>query len=263
MSGRAAVRAGLLLAAALAILAPAAAAASAAEVPAGTHGASSLGTFVLPAIGPGYVVLSQGPVDPSTFASSAPDPSAVSSALANLSGTVRSYQRTWTDTAHLNAVQDMLFGFPNQSSAQIFLHSAQTSLQSGKIVTSGALPGVPGAHRVTYFGATDEAGLGEAITQRVGDDVDLLSFFSASSGNIHPITQADATVVVLAQDRALRAATPAGATVPGAKPPSSGTSGRLVLGVVVVLILGLLLAALMLRRRRRTRGGLPGSPAAT
>jgi hypothetical protein len=261
MRGRARLRAGTLLAAALVVLAPPAASAS--EGPAGTHGAPSLGTLVLPAIGPGYVVLSQGPVDPSTFASSAPDPSAVSSALANLSGSVTSYQRTWTDTAHLNAVQDMLFGFPSPSSAQIFLRSAQTSLQSGKIVTSGPLPGVPGAHRVTYFGATDEAGVGEAITQRVGDDVDLLSFFSSSSGNIHPITQADATVVVLAQDRALHAATAAGATVPGTKPPSTGTHGRLVLGVVVVLVLGLLLAALVLLRRRHTRSELPGSPAAT
>lgn len=264
MSRRARLRAGTLLATALVVLAPAAAAASAASgAPGASHGARSLGTLVLPAVGPGYVVLSQGPVDPSTFASSAPDPSAVSSALANLSGSVSSYQRTWTDTAHVNAVQDMLFHFPSPGSAQVFLQSARTALASGKIVTSGALPGVPGAHRVTYFGATDEAGVGQAVTLRVGDDVDLLSTFSASSGNAEPITQADATEVVLAQDRALRAATPAAAAVPDARPPSTGGTGWLVLGVVAVVVLGLLVAGVVLVRRRRGGRGLPDAPAAT
>ena len=56
---------------------------------AGTEDSSSLGALVLPAVGPGYAVLSQGPIDPATFASSAPDPAAVSSALSTLSGTVQ------------------------------------------------------------------------------------------------------------------------------------------------------------------------------
>ena len=45
--------------------------------------------------------------------------------------------------------------------------------------------------------------MGQAITLRVGDDVVLLSFFSASAGNADPITQADATEVTLAQGKAL------------------------------------------------------------
>ncbi len=236
-----------LLVSALVLLAPFGAMAAAA----GTKDSSSLGALVLPAVGPGYAVLSQGPIDPATFASGAPDPAAVSSALSTLSGTVSSYQRTWMDTARLNAVQDMLFRFPSAGSAQIFLQSARSSLRSGKIVSSGALPGVPGADRVTYFGATDASGVGQAITLRVGDDVVLLSFFSASAGNADPITQADATEVTLAQGKAL--GTASASKVPDTTRPA-GRVGALVFGVIAVLVLGLLVGALVLVRRRRARG---------
>jgi hypothetical protein len=178
------------------------------------------------------------------------------SALDTLRGRVRSYQRTWTDTARLNAVQDMLFRFSSAGAAQTFLQSARTSLRSGKIVTSGALPGVPGADRVTYFGATDEAGVGQAITLRVGDDVVLLSFFSASAGNAEPITQADATEVAVAQDKAL-------GTASRSKPSQSRsqriTVGLVVFALIVVLVLALLLVGVVLVGRRRARGGVPRS----
>jgi hypothetical protein len=257
MRRRAGRLAGTMLVPALAVLVPLAAAGAADS----SGGATTLGTLVLPAVGPGYVVLSQGAVDPTTFASSAPDPAAVSSALASLSGRVRSYQRTWTDTARLNAVQDMVFAFPNAASAQIFLQSAQKSLQSGKIVTSGAVPGLPGARRVTYFGATDQAGVGQAITQRVGDHVVLLSFFSASNGNAAPITQADATEIAAAQERSLHAAQPGAATVPNTGHPDSGVTRGVVLAVVVVVVLGLALGGVLLIRQRRARREPPGSPA--
>ena len=202
-------------------------------------------------------MLSQGPVDPATFVSSAPNPSAVSSALATLRGSVRSYQRTWIDTARLNAVQDMLFHFPGPRSAQIFLQSAQKSLQSGKITTSGAVPGLPGARRVTYFGATSEAGVGQAITLRVGDSVVLLSSFSAAQGNDDPITQADAIRIAAAQDRALRTGASGGAAVLGNGQSSSSDTRWLVLGVVALAVLGLLLVVRV--RHRRTRGDSPGT----
>jgi hypothetical protein len=221
-------------------------------------GGPALRTLVLPAVGPGYVVLSQGPVDPTTFASSAPNPSAVSGALATLRGSVHSYQRTWIDAARLNAVQDMLFHFPSPGSAQIFLQSAQKSLQSGKIFTSGAVPGLPGARRVTYFGATSETGAGQAITLRVGDSVVLLSSFSAANGNADPITQADATRIAAAQDRALSADPAGGATVQGTGQDTPSATHWLVLAVVV---LGLLPVAAVLVRHRRARGGPPGTPA--
>ena len=156
----------------------------------------------------------------------------------------------------------MVFHFPSPGSAQIFLHSAQTSLQSGKIVTSGAVPGIPGARRVTYFGATDEAGVGQAVSSRRWYRVVLLSFFSGSNGNPAPITQADATEIALAQERALRAATPGGPTVSGTTQSDSGGTYWLVFGVVAVLVLGLLLGGVVVRRHRRSSAGRPGSPAA-
>jgi hypothetical protein len=244
-----------LLVSTLVLLSPAGAGAATA----GPAASSSLAALVLPAVGPGYAVLSQGPIDPATFASSAPNSSAVSSALANLSGRVSSYQRTWTDTDRFNAVQDMLFHFPDTGSARIFLHSTQDTLKSARVESSGPLPGVPGAYRVTYFGNVAGVGVGQAITLRVGEDVVLLSFFSESaSGNDDPITQADATEVTVAQDKALRTASAAKAS-DTSRP--SGTVGVLVFAVIAALVLGLLVAVVALVRRRRARGGLPhGSP---
>jgi hypothetical protein len=257
MSGRAWRLAGAVVLSTLGVLGPVASGVAADS----SAGHPALGTLVLPGVGPGYVVLSQGPVDPTTFASSAPNPSAVASALAHLRGSVHSYQRTWIDQARLNAVQDMLFAFPNPGSAQIFLQSARQSLQSGKIVTTGAVPGLPGARRVTYFGATNQAGVGQAITLRVGDRVDLLSSFSASNGNTDPITQADATKIAAAQSRALRLTTAGGATVLGTSAPNPGGTRPLVLGVVAVVVLGLLLAGVVLVRHRKAGGDPPGWPA--
>jgi hypothetical protein len=250
MSGRSRRQAASLLVPVLALLVPVGVQSAAA----GTSDSSSLGALVLPAVGPGYAVLSQGPIDPSTFASSAPDPSAVSSALSTLGDSVRSYQRTWLDTARVNAVQDMVFRFPSAGSAQIFLQSARRSLQAGKIVSSGALPGVPGAHRVTYFGATDQSGVGQAITLRVGNDVALLSFFSASAGNADPITQADATEITVAQGKALGAASTSTAVDTRS---ASGIGSWLVVRAIALLVLVLLLVGVLVVRRRRARGPLP------
>ena len=55
--------------------------------------ARPLSAIVLPAIGPGYGVTSQGPLDPTTFASHAPDPAAVRQALATLGQTVDTYEQ--------------------------------------------------------------------------------------------------------------------------------------------------------------------------
>ena len=89
--------------------------------------------------------------------------------------------------------------FPSATGAQVFLQAAQHSLESGEIVSKGPLPSVPGARLVTYFAATNESGVGEAITMRAGIYVALLSFFSAAAGNSQPITPADAEKVALAQ----------------------------------------------------------------
>jgi uncharacterized iron-regulated membrane protein len=107
---------------------------------------------------------------------------------------------------------------------------------------------------VTYFGATDQSGVGQAITLRVGHNVVLLSFFSASAANTDPITQADATEVTVAQDKALGAA--AASTVFDTR-RATGMGAILVFGAIALLVLVLLLAGVLVVWRRRARGSVP------
>ena len=157
----------------------------------------------------------------------------------------------WQADGGLNQVQDLLVRFPNAVGAQVFLLAAQHSLESGEIVSSDTVPSIPGARRVTYFAATNQDGVGEAITMRAGVYVDLLSFFSAASGNAHPISPANAERLAEAQydgnGAGRRAAPPqpqpprpAASSATGTKKGVSG--GTIVLAVVVVAILALAVA---------------------
>ena len=134
----------------------------------------SLGAVVIPSLGPGYAVSSQGPLNPSEFASDAPDPSAASGALATLGNTISTYERQWQANGALNQVQDLVVRFPSATGAQVFLRAAQHSLESGEIVSNGPLPSIRGARLVTYFAATNESGVGEAITMRSGMYLSLI-----------------------------------------------------------------------------------------
>jgi len=217
-----------------------------------------LGSVVIPALGPGYAVTSQGPLDASEFASSSPNPSAAASALATLAGTISTYERVWQDSGGLNEVQDLLVRFPSTVGAQVFLQAAQHSLQSGEIVSSGPLPAVPGAHRTTYFASTTQAGVGQAITMRAGVYVDLLSFFSVASGNTQPITPADAERLAVAQHKAMVAA-PGGAAALAPTTSKKGVSlGSVGLAALVVAVLAAALVTPVALRRRRARSTAGG-----
>ena len=157
-----------------------------------THPPPTLGTVVIPNVALDYTVTSQGPLNASQFASDAPNPSAAAGALSTLGKSISTYERVWQGDGGLNQVQDLLVRFPNGVGAQVFLLAAQHSLETGEIVSSDPVPSIPGARRVTYFAATNQDGVGEAITMRAGVYVDLLSIFSAASGNAHPISPADA-----------------------------------------------------------------------
>jgi hypothetical protein len=231
--------------------------------------AGSLDTVVIPDLGPGYAVTSQGPLKPSQFAANAPDPAAAEAALSTLARSISTYERVWEADGGFNQVQDLLVRFPSTAGAQVFLQAAQHSLESGEIVSSDALATIPGARRVTYFAATNEDGVGEAITMRVGIYVDLLSFFSAALGNARPISPANAARVAQAQQAAMVGA-PGGATgttgAPGAK-KGGVSAGAIGLAVLVVAVLALaLVTPLVLRRRRAQRDGpaetvvLPAAP---
>ncbi len=215
--------------------------------------APPLGSVVIPDLGPGSTVTSQGPLDASEFASSSPDPAAASSALGTLAKTISTYERVWQDTGGLDEVQDLLVRFPSAVGAQVFLQAAQHSLQIGEIVSSGPLADVPGAHRTTYFASTTQAGVGQAITMRAGIYVDLLSFFSAASGNGQPITPADAERVAAAQYKAMAAA-PGGATALSPTTSKKGVSlGSVGVAALVVAVLAAAVATPALLRRRRAR----------
>ena len=219
-------------------------------------GPRPLHALVLEAVGPGYAVTSEGPLDPATFAANSPDPAGASQALATLGQTVVSYQRVWLDGSHANAVQDLVVRFSSAAAAQIFLRAAEHALDSGEIVSSGPLASVPGAHRTTYFGSTSEPGVGEAITLRAGIYVALLSYFSASSGNPQPITPADAARVAQAQQTSLAAA-------PGGADQSAHGVTRSSLGwaaLVVALLAAIVATPLVLQRRSRRSTPTVGGP---
>jgi hypothetical protein len=248
----------LMMAVAVVVLgagAPAEAAAAAAKESPPTP-TPTLGMIVIPDLGPGYAVTSQGPLQASQFASDAPDPSAAAGALSTLGKTISTYERVWQADGGLNQVQNLLVRFPNAVGAQVFLLAAQHSLESGEIVSSDAVSSIPGARRVTYFAATNQDGVGEAVTMRSGVYVDLLSFFSAASGNAQPISPANAERVALAQYKAMTQA-PGGAggataaAASAAAPKKSVTGGTIVLAVIVVAVLSLAVATPALLRRRR------------
>ncbi len=212
----------------------------------------TLGSVVIPDLGPGYAVTSQGALQASQFASDAPDPSAAAGALATLGKTISTYERVWQADGGLNQVQNLLVRFPDAGGAQVFLQAAQHSLESGEIVSSDKVRSIPGARRVTYFAATDQDGVGEAVTMRAGVYVDLLSFFSAASGNAQPISPADAEQVARAQYKAMAQA-PGGTTtaVSGAPSKKGVPVGTIVAAVFVVAVLALAVATPALLRRRR------------
>ena len=211
--------------------------------------ARPLSAIVLSAIGPGYGVTSQGPLDATTFASTSPDPAAARRALATLGRSVDTYERVWLDGPHVNAVEDLLVRFSSTETAHIFLRAAQHSLDSGEIVSDGPLSSVPGAHRTAYFGTTSQPGVGEAISMRAGVYVALLSFFSAASGNPRPIAPADAARVAAAQQAAMAAAPG------GAEPTSRGvTLSALGWSALAVAMLAAAVATPLVLRRRRDRG---------
>jgi hypothetical protein len=213
-----------------------------------TAPASPLATVVLSELGPGYAVTSEGPLVAGSFASSAPDPSAASGALASLGTSISTYEREWADDGGNNEVQDLLVKFPSPAPAQIFLASMQRSLDSGEILESGPVAGVPGARTVKYFAATSAEGVGQAITMRAGVYVDLLSFFSAS-GAAQPITPADATVLAKAQHAAMASA-PGGTTTTPGSPRGGDPLGWIILGVAVAAVA---LASFVVVRRSRSR----------
>jgi hypothetical protein len=239
------VAAGVLaISMALLLSEPAVADAAAASV----HRPPALGTIVLAEIGFGYTVTSQGPLDASRFPTGSPSASAAAGALSTLGGTIETYQRSWQDAPGVNQVQDLVVRFPTDAGAHAFVAAARRATAHGEIVSSGPLPSIPGAQRTTYFASTNQAGVGQTVTMRVGAYAAVLSFFSGASGNPAPITRASATRISKAQYSAI-----ASAKGPApAKAPSGGVSAVDVgWALLAVAVLAAAVATPLVLRRRR------------
>jgi hypothetical protein len=210
-----------------------------------------LASVVIANLGPGYAVVSQGPLNADQFASSSPDPSAAASALDSLSHSITTYQRVWQDASADNQVQDLVVRFSSTASARAFLSAAQHSLASGKVVSTAALPTIAGAMRTTYFASTTQVGVGQAITMRSGPYVVLLSIFSSSaSTNTQPITADDAVTIAQSQHAAVaKAATTPAKAQAHARPKTVGRGGWNF--VVAAALFGVFYLIWQRRTRRR------------
>ncbi len=210
---------------------------------------------MIPALGPGYAVTSQGPLQASQFASDAPDPSAAAGALSTLGKTISTYERVWQADGGLNQVQDLLVRFPDPTGAQVFLQAAQHSLESGEIVSSDPVASIPGARRVTYFAATNQDGVGEAITMRVGrlrrPAVVLLGGLGQRAADLPGQRRNGGPGPVQGDDAGSRwheQRRRGGGRRPSKKTASGGT---ILAAVLVVAVLALAVATPVLLRRRR------------
>ena len=211
--------------------------------------APPLASIVIPALGPGYAVSSSGQTDIARIVGAWPNPSAIATAL--YTGHADSaYERSWQDASGLNGVLIVLLRFDSAGEAQGFSTVADRSIVSSTAVNSGALLSVRDARQTTYV---NSAGLGEAVVERAGDYVALLSFLSATAKNGGPITARDAQRVAAAQDAALVRA-PGGLTP---RADGGGTSATdLTWAVLAVGVMAAGLATPLVLRRRREREAL-------
>jgi hypothetical protein len=201
--------------------------------------ARTLSDVVLANIGPGYTVVSQGPLNRGEFASSSPDPSAAAAALNSLAKSIDTYQRVWQDGSTRNQVQDLVVHFSSTQAAQAFLTAARHSLTKADIVSSNPLPEIRGATRTTYFATTTQVGVGQTITMRSGPYVVLLSTFSADAANPQAITESDAASIAVAQHKAVDTANSHARTAAPNRPPRS-SFGSVGLVVAIVIVASLL-----------------------
>ena len=143
---------------------------------------------------------------------------------------------------------------PSPAGAQVFLQAAQHSLESGEIVSSDAVPSIPGARRVTYFAATNQDGVGEAITMRVRrlrrPAVVLLGGVGQRAADLAGQRRTGGPGPVQGDDAGARAAQRrrAGAS---SRPRRASRPAPSWLAVLVVAVLALAVATPALLRRRR------------
>jgi len=126
-------------------------------------------------------------------------------------------------------------------------------------VNTGPLAPIAGARRTVYLAPATPAGVGQAITMRVGTYVDLLSFFSAASGDAQPVSPADALRVARAQDAAIVSAPGGTVATPGGAAKKGASWATLGVAALAVAILAVAVATPVILRRHRDRTPEVGS----
>ena len=141
-------------------------------------------------------------------------------ALSTLAKTISTYERVWQADGGLEpgagppGPLPLRGGGPGVPAGGAALARRRRDRELGPAaVHPRGPPGRPTSRRPT------RTGVGEAITMRAGVYVDLLSFFSAASGNAQPITPANAERVAQAQYKAMMQA-------PGGASSAARGSGR-------------------------------------
>ena len=134
------------------------------------------------------------------------------------------------------------------------MDAVRHSLDSAEIISEGPLRSVPQAQRTSYYVTTAVAGVGQAVTMQSGEYVDLLSFFSGTSGNLGPVTAAEVGRVAEAQWASMVKAPGAHEAISAAGTGTSG-SGVVWAVVAVVVLTGAVATPLVLRRNQPRRAG--------
>ncbi len=218
----------------------------------------ALARVVIPNLGAGYAVVSQGPLHAKGLGTSSPDPAGAAAALTRLSkaGSIATYQRVWQDTGHNNEVQDLVVRFSTVAGARQYLSSVTRTLAGAEVVSSGPLAGIPGAFRATYFAETPtQVGVGQAIAMARGAYVATISYFSSNAAsNTQPITLTAAQISATAQ----YASMPPEAQAPTAAPTTPHKNqvlGWLALVIGIIALGDLVLIAVRAQQRRRHARG--------
>jgi hypothetical protein len=218
----------------------------------------SLARVVIPDLGYGYTVISQGPLQAKGVGASSPDPAGAAAALSRLSraGSIATYQRVWQDSGDNNEVQDLVVRFSTVAGARRYLTSVTHTLAGAEVVSSGPLAGIPGAFRATYFAQTStQVGVGQAIAMARGAYVATISYFSSNAAaNTQPITLTNAQIAATAQYASMPPATQARSATPTTAHKNQ-VLGWLALVIGIIALGDLVLIAVRAQQRRRHARG--------
>jgi hypothetical protein len=227
----------------------------------GAQNSESVESLVLEASLPGMVEAppgpANGPVDPATFASYAPDPQAVERSFETLEGEpgFSSWERLWHSPSGRSDVLDVLIRFPSDYDAASFVSRFESTLATGGDARRTPVPGVPGAFGFTItlagLGGSGAAGRVQVVAFRYEDMADEIAVgTSLMPPASHPVPGQAAAELALRQYRVIEL------SERQAAPERHGGLDASKLGIlasaILLVALGVGAAALRMRAQRRS-----------